>query len=92
MPQQLLQEYSDQPLLVEYLQDIKYPKRHEWARPWTSQVRHFGNEATSRLEGGHHHLKGWLNNNQGDLLELKDKIKAAFDVFKTNYECEAATK
>lgn len=92
MHQELLQEYSDQPLLIEYLQHIKYPKRHQWAKPWTSQVRHFGNEATSRLEGGHHHLKSWLNGNQGDLLELKDKIKASFDVFKTNFERDAATK
>lgn len=37
-------------------------------------------------------MKTWLTNNQGDLLELKDKIKASHDVVNTNFRRDAVTK
>jgi hypothetical protein len=90
--QQLRSDYSDQPLLIEYLHNYKYPTRQQWAKAWTSHITHFGNCATSRLEGGHHHLKTWLTTNQGDLMELKDKLTAIHNVAQAKYRTEAATK
>jgi len=39
----LKQDYANQPALMVYLDNHKYPKRREFAQPWTSKVTHLGN-------------------------------------------------
>lgn len=43
-------------------------------RAWTDQIRHYGNNTTSRNEGAHSGLKAWLQCARNDLLTFFDKM------------------
>jgi hypothetical protein len=70
--------------LVTYLQ-MKFEKRKEFVRAWTSDVRHFGNITTSRCEGGHQKLKDHLINNRHDILDIISRVKQLTDGFINEY-------
>ena len=68
-------DYKDQDALCKYLQKNQYPVRHQWARAWTSQHRHYNTTSTSPLEGMHKVLKDYLMTSRGDLLRVVERIE-----------------
>jgi hypothetical protein len=88
----LKQEYGDQPKITDYLDAHKYPKRKEFVKAWSSKVKNFGHNVTSRGEAGHHYLKSFLEGNHHDLLELKDRVQASIEVFIANFKRDLAMK
>ena len=66
-------KYFHQALLIQYVHENKYPKRHLFIKAWTSQVRHLGHTVTSRVESGHSKFKLWLGHNRHNLLNIKDR-------------------
>jgi hypothetical protein len=71
----LQNDYKNQDALCRYLRKNQYPVRHQWARPWTSQHRHYGTTSTSPLEGMHKVLKDYLMTSKGDLLRVVQRIE-----------------
>jgi hypothetical protein len=61
--------------LIEYLQDEHYPRRREWAKPWTSANRHFSNTATPRLEGLHDNAKVYIGKPSGDITQVIKRLE-----------------
>ena len=61
-------KYFHQPLLIQYVHENKYPKRHLFTKAWTSQVHHLGHTVTSRVESGHSKFKLWLGHNRPVML------------------------
>src|SRR6266513_2341047 len=86
------EKYGYLPLLIQYIHEEKYPKRKQFTKPWTSQVRHFGHTVTSRGESGHSQYKGWLLHNRHDLLDIKDRWASMTRTFLTDYRKELATE
>jgi hypothetical protein len=68
-------DYKNQAALCKYLRWSQYPVRHQWARPWTSQYRHYNTTSTSPLEGMHKVLKDYLMTSKGDLLRVVERIE-----------------
>src|SRR3954454_16536337 len=72
----LLKSYEQYDQLLQYLINI-------WITPWASnfircyadQHYHFGNRATSRIEGGHSILKTYLQTSTRDLKMVLEKIE-----------------
>ena len=64
-------DYSD---LVVYLRDTWLPFKWNLVQFWVDQNLHFGNRATSRVEGAHSVLKNYLQVSTGNLKTVLDKI------------------
>jgi len=47
---------------------------------WVDRYFHAGARTTSRLEGGHHTLKGWIRNSTGDLSHVWQATKLAIEI------------
>jgi hypothetical protein len=73
------------------LKENKYPTRYEWARPWTSQYRHYNTITSSPLEGMHKVLKDYLATSRGDLLRVVHRIKEMVYNQYNKYRKEIAT-
>jgi hypothetical protein len=71
----LLNDYSDQQQLCQYLRQTQHPTRREWAAAWTSHHRHYGAITTSPIEGMHKVLKDYLMTSKGDLLRVVGRIE-----------------
>ena len=86
----LKETYSGQEKLFEYLDEYKYPKRHQFVKAFTSKHTHLGHIATSRGEQGHYHFKQFLHGNRHDLLDLKDKWEVMIRVDQVNHAKDLA--
>ena len=75
MWRKLLNDYSSQRELCNYLKECQYPNRHQWAVAWTSHYRHYGTVATSAGEGKHKVLKDYIGTSQGNLLTVVHQTK-----------------
>ena len=84
----LLSDYKGQEALCEYLRKFQYPFRHQWARAWTSQYRHYSTTSTSPIEGMHKVLKDYLMTSANDLLRVVERIghmvENQYDKYKDN--------
>jgi hypothetical protein len=72
--------------LPNHIQEVTYIKKtwlelykEKLVRAWVDQHMHFGNMATSRVEGIHALLKSYLNTNKSDLLDARGTIKHAVE-------------
>jgi hypothetical protein len=63
-------DYTDQPSLMEYMEEYQYPQRKELGAAWTCKIRHYGNNTNSPCEGMHALLKSFLHSSTGDLLRV----------------------
>src|SRR5436190_21379147 len=61
-------KYFHQSNLLTYIHEEKYLKCQQFAKPWTSQVCHFGHTVTSRAESGHSKLSKCMLSNSVFLL------------------------
>ena len=75
----LKMDYSDQPLLVQYLEDNKYPLRHLFTQVWTNEIRHYSHVITSRIEKRHDVMKKFISTSKYDLFKV---VKVIEDYYK----------
>jgi len=61
--------------LVWYLKDTWLVFKWNLVRFWVDQNLHFGNRATSRVEGAHSVVKGYLQVSTGNLNRVLDRIQ-----------------
>ena len=87
----LLNDYRNQQILCDYLQQNQYQTRFEWAAAWTSRYRHYNTISTSPVEGMHKVLKDYLMTSQGDLLRVVQRIKAMIENQYSKYRKDIAT-
>jgi hypothetical protein len=66
--------------MLRYIKKHQHKKRRHVARPWISQILHFGVTTTSPVEGLHQTLKSFLHNNRGDLLRVIRLLKVIQEV------------
>ena len=66
--QQLKIDYSEQPDLLNYLDEFKYTTKEQFVEAWTSQHKHYGITVTSRIKGSHSYLKKFLGTSKSDLF------------------------
>ncbi len=83
-------KYTNQISLINYIHENKYPKRHLFAKAWTSRINHLRHTVTSRVEGGHSRFKKWLGHNRHDLLSIRDQWKSMTRTFMQEYRKELA--
>jgi hypothetical protein len=76
--EKLCEDYAHQPKFVNYLRTQQSPKRKLVVKAWTSLVSHFGNSASSRLEGGHRTVKAFMDSSKGDLLDVFNILELHF--------------
>ena len=81
-------KYTNQISLINYIHENKYPKRHLFAKAWTSRINHLRHTVTSRVEGGHSRFKKWLSHNRHDLLSIRDQWKSMTRTFMQEYHKE----
>ncbi|KAK4148344.1 hypothetical protein C8A00DRAFT_39134, partial [Chaetomidium leptoderma] len=67
-------EFSDQEAIIGYLETHYLPFKEEWACPWISRLRNFGQRTSSPTETAHRELKGYLVNGKSSLLKLHEVI------------------
>jgi hypothetical protein len=58
--EELCSIYSNKPDVILYLQDTWVPFKEKFVAAWTNKYLHLGSTATSRVEGAHAMLKGYL--------------------------------
>ncbi len=78
----LKMDYSDQPLLMQYLEDNKYPLRHLFTQAWTNEIRHYGHIVTSRIEKRHDVVKKFIGTSKYDLFKV---VKVIEDCYKVQF-------
>jgi len=71
----LMDSLASYPQVVEYLNKNIIPLKEKFASPWTNKIKHFGNLATSRVEGQHRVIKSYLSGSTGDLLTAVESIQ-----------------
>jgi len=74
--------------LVWYLKDIWLVFKWNLVRFWVDQNLHFGNRATSRVEGAHSTLKCYLQVSTGNLTGLLDRIQLMLENKHVEHEVE----
>lgn len=63
----------------DYLEKTWIHRAPRFVALFTSQNPHFGNSSTSRVEGGHHRLKGFLDGSNNDFITCFKAFKRAGD-------------
>ena len=64
---------------LEYLVNTWLIYKDRFVNAWTSRYLHFGNKATSRVEGAHAYVKHFLQVSTGDLLSVLSKLTLAIE-------------
>jgi hypothetical protein len=68
--------YRNHPQLLAYVKTTWLePHRYKLIHCWVDEVTHFGHRTTSRVEGAHKTLKGYLQVSTGDLKMVVDNIE-----------------
>ena len=66
--------FAGAPQAVAYLERTWLPYKESLIKAWTDRAMHFGVSTTSRVEGAHSALKGYLQISTGDLQAVVDRI------------------
>jgi len=69
---------DDWATVVRYVNSNWLPLKEKFVRAWTSQHRHLGNVATSRVEGAHNLLKQMLHKRMTDIMGIGHTILDLF--------------
>src|SRR4051794_26487175 len=68
--------YTSRPALLAYLKNTWLdPYQYKIIHCWTDEVYHFGHCVTSRVEGAHNTLKGYLQVSTDDLKTVVDNME-----------------
>jgi hypothetical protein len=66
--------FSGSPGAIDYLEKTWLPYREALAKAWTNRILRFGITTTSRVEGSHRALKGYLQVSTGDLHAVVERM------------------
>lgn len=68
------------PGMISYLEDIWLtPHKERFIQYWTNQYLHLGHTATSRVEGSHAYIKGYIKSSKCDILTLWSRIRRGIE-------------
>lgn len=67
--------YGSAGQITAYLSMTWIVHKGKFVLAWTKRVLHFGHLVTSRVEGNHSMVKGWIAASTGDLDRVVDRIK-----------------
>ncbi len=89
---ELREKYLSNEGALEYLNNNVFPLKQYIAKPWTSQVQHLGNTATSHAEGQHRMVKDYFDSSVGDILTVVNNLHLScsnqYHEFKTKIAAE----
>ncbi|KNA03829.1 hypothetical protein SOVF_205420 [Spinacia oleracea] len=71
--------YMEKKDVIDYIRSSWIPYKERFVSAWTEKYAHFGNRASSRAEGAHAKLKGYLLVSTGDFRQVRDTISLAID-------------
>ncbi|KAH7838946.1 hypothetical protein Vadar_033020 [Vaccinium darrowii] len=72
-------QYKEKEYVLNYLKNIWLPFKERVVNAWIGKHPHFGNQATSRVEGAHAMLKKHLTVSTSNFREVREKICLAID-------------
>ena len=76
---ELSNSFDSKSKALKYLSNTWLIYKDRFVNDWTSMYLHFGNKATSRVEGAHACLKTFLQVSTGDLLLVLSKLNLAIE-------------
>lgn len=89
---ELREKYFSNEGALERLNNNVIPLKQYIAKPWTSQVQHLGNTATSHVEGQHRMVKDYFDSSVGDILTVVNNLHLScsnqYREFKTKIAAE----
>ncbi|KAK9676759.1 hypothetical protein RND81_11G098300 [Saponaria officinalis] len=71
--------YKEKKCVISYLKETWLPYKQKFVSAWTDTHPHLGNRASSRAEGAHAKLKGYLQVSTGDFGQIVSKICLAIE-------------
>ncbi|KAL3517008.1 hypothetical protein ACH5RR_023910 [Cinchona calisaya] len=71
--------YKEKTAVLSYIQKTWLPYKEYFVDAWTEKLLHFGNRATSRVEGAHSKLKKYLMVSSGDIRTLEKQFQMMKD-------------
>ncbi|XP_074293185.1 protein FAR-RED IMPAIRED RESPONSE 1-like [Silene latifolia] len=71
--------YREKKEAITYIEKTWIPEKKKFVSAWTENHMHFGNRASSRVEGAHAKLKKYLQVSNGNLHRVKNKICLAIE-------------
>ena len=74
---ELSNSFDSKSKVLEYLSNTWLIYKDRFVNAWTSRYLHFGNKATSRVEGAHEYVKTYLQVSTRDLLSVLSKLTLA---------------
>jgi hypothetical protein len=74
---QIAQLQAEYPDTYGYLEETWLLHKKHFVKAWINQIRHLGHFVTSRVEGQHAVVKGWIGTSSGDLKDVYSKILLA---------------
>jgi hypothetical protein len=89
---QLREKYIPNKGALEYLDNNVIPLKMSIATPWTSQVQHLGNTATSRAEGQHRMVKDYFDSSVGDILTVVNNLQLSCSNQYREFQTKVATE
>ena len=72
---------------MEYLRTTWIVHKEKFVTAFTNLVLHLGHLATSRAEGNHSLIKGWISVSSGDLKDVYEKISLSID-YQEHHICQ----
>jgi hypothetical protein len=77
---------------IAYLEQTWLPYKDRFVDAWTKQYLHFGNTVTSRIEGAHARLKGYLHVGTHDLFSAFRAIRQAWENQHQNHAADESSE
>ncbi|XP_074281819.1 protein FAR1-RELATED SEQUENCE 5-like [Silene latifolia] len=71
--------YKEKKSVILYLNETWMPHKQKFVSAWSDTHPHLGNRASSRAEGAHAKLKGYLQVSTGDFAQVVSKICLAIE-------------
>ncbi|XP_074277536.1 uncharacterized protein LOC141601165 [Silene latifolia] len=71
--------YKEKHIIQFYLKETWLPYKEKFVTAWIDTYPHFGNRVSSRAEGAHAKLKGYLQVSTGDFAQVASKICLAIE-------------
>jgi hypothetical protein len=78
------------PAALRYIKNTWLTYKEMFIRAWVGQYLHFGNWATSRVEGSHAILKKYIGGSTGDILFVFERINNALEAQHYNLSSDLA--
>jgi hypothetical protein len=88
----LSMQYGADSVIIKYLSETWIVHKDLFVACYINNFMHLGSHKTSRVEGAHHTLKGYLDNSLGNLKVVKDRIELALKSQLHNLSAQVASE